>query len=78
MFFVDECLEVAICTIVNSLGEGVFFIVGNPRVCEFLFSPIDGWTVATISDLSGWWCYEDWCLMWLLIKNILFELFVKM
>ena len=35
-------------------------------------------TIATISSLSGWWCCDVGCWMWLLIRYMLFRLFVHM
>ena len=35
-------------------------------------------TIVAISSLSGWWCCDVGCWMWLLIKNMLSRLFVHM
>ena len=34
--------------------------------------------MTAISNLSGWWCCDVGCLMWLLIRYILFRLSVNM
>ena len=35
-------------------------------------------TIAAISNLSGWLCWDDGCRMWLCIRCMLLRLFVKM
>ena len=35
-------------------------------------------TMAAMSNLSGWWCCDVGCCMWLLIRYILLRLSVKM
>ena len=47
-------------------------------MCDCVWGPVYLCTIAAMSSLSGWWCCDVGCCMWLLIRYMLLRLSVNM
>jgi hypothetical protein len=60
------------------------FVTNNARVCKYFIYMNCVWGLVIMvcygcyDSLSGWWCCDVGCRMWLLIRNIMLRLSVNM